>query len=47
MSPMFEPLKARYEKDFVRIDQLAGYVYYGRLTEDEYKLITGEDYPTA
>lgn len=43
MSPMFEVLKTRYEKNFVRKDQLQKYVAFGKITAEEYKQITGED----
>ncbi len=45
MSPMFENLKLRYEKNFVRKDQLQRYVSLGKITAEEYKQITGEDLP--
>ncbi|WMI81610.1 XkdX family protein [Anaerotignum sp. MB30-C6] len=44
-SPMFDSLKARYEKNFVRKDQLAQYVNLMKITATEYKQITGEDVP--
>jgi uncharacterized XkdX family phage protein len=43
MSDMFETLKTRYEKNFVRKDQLQKYVAYGKLTSEEYTEITGEE----
>lgn len=42
-SPMYDSLKARYEKNFVRKDQLQQYVSLGKITAAEYKEITGED----
>lgn len=45
-SPMFYNLKERYEKNFVRKDQLAQYVKFGKITAEEYKEITGEELPT-
>ncbi|WMI82040.1 XkdX family protein [Anaerotignum sp. MB30-C6] len=42
-SPMFDSLKARYEKNFVRKDQLQQYVEFNKITAAEYKEITGED----
>lgn len=42
-SPMFVDLRMRYEKNFVRKDQLQKYVGYGKITTEEYKEITGED----
>lgn len=46
-SPMFENLKLRYEKKFVRKDQLQRYVEFEKLTVAEYKEITGEDFHVA
>ena len=38
---MFETLKQRYEKHFVREDQLRQYVALGLLTEEEFlKIVT-------
>ena len=45
MSPMFENLKLRFKKNFVRKDQLQKYAAFGKITEAEYKEITGEDLP--
>ena len=45
MSPMFENLKLRFEKNFVRKDQLQKFVGFGKITTEEYKDITGEDLP--
>lgn len=42
-SPMFDSLKARYEKNFVRKDQLQQYVKLAKITTTEYKEITGDD----
>lgn len=42
-SKMFDSLKARFEKNFVRKDQLAQYVELKKITAAEYKEITGED----
>ncbi|WMI80891.1 XkdX family protein [Anaerotignum sp. MB30-C6] len=42
-SQMYDSLKARYEKNFVRKDQLAQYVGLKKITTAEYKEITGED----
>lgn len=40
---MFEILKARYERNFVRKDQLQKYVKLGKITQEEYnKIIKGE-----
>ena len=42
---MFENLKLRFEKNFVRKDQLQKFVGFGKITTEEYKDITGEDLP--
>ena len=39
---MFELLKTRYERNFVRKDQLLRYVALGKITEKEYQEIVGE-----
>ncbi|AMJ40467.1 XkdX family protein [Anaerotignum propionicum] len=44
-SLMFGILKTRYEKNFVRKDQLQKYVAFGKITAKEYEQITGEDLP--
>ena len=44
-SPMFDVLKTRYEKNFVRKDQLEKYAGFGKITAEEYKQITGENLP--
>ena len=41
---MFETLKERYEKGFIRKDQLTKYVKLGRITDKEYEEIVGEVY---
>jgi uncharacterized XkdX family phage protein len=41
---MFENIKNRYDKGWVRIDQLRRYVELGVITVEEFKLICGEDY---
>ena len=41
---MFEILEKRYAMNFVRKDQLAQYVRFGKITAEEYKLITNEEY---
>lgn len=41
---MYEVLKKRYEINFVRKDQLKRYVGFGKITPEEYKLITGDEY---
>ena len=42
-SPMYDTLKTRYQKNFVRKDQLQKYMEFGKITAEEYKVITGED----
>lgn len=42
-SPMFELLKTRYKKNFVRIDQLEKYVELGKITQEELEEITGQE----
>jgi len=44
-SPQFENLKTRYEQGRISTNMLCNYVKVGRLTEDEYKEITGFTYP--
>ncbi len=39
---MFEILKKRYEKNFVRKDQLQRYVVLGKITQEEYEKIVGK-----
>lgn len=39
---MFELLKARYERNFVRQDQLLRYMQLGKITKEEYEKIVGE-----
>ena len=46
MSPDFEKWNDRYSKGWANKDQIMRLVVLGRLTEEEYKIITGEDYPT-
>lgn len=41
---MFEKLKNRFEKGWVRIDQLRRYVELGVIVETEFTLICGEEY---
>ncbi len=39
---MFEVLKEKYQKNFVRKDQLLRYVMLGKITQEEYqKIING------
>jgi len=39
---MFEILKQRYERNFVRKDQLQRYVTLGKITQKQYCEIVGE-----
>ena len=39
---MFEILKQRYERNFVRKDQLQRYVALGKITQEQYLDIVGE-----
>lgn len=39
---MFEILKQRYERNFVRKDQLQRYVALGKITQKQYLEIVGE-----
>lgn len=43
-SPQFEHLKERYEQGRISISMLRKYVLGGRITEEEFKEITGEAY---
>jgi len=40
---MFENIKERYEKKWIRIDQLKQYVKLGVITAEQYTEICGED----
>ena len=40
----FDVLKARYEQGRISIEMLRKYVQVGRITEAEFKEITGENY---
>lgn len=50
MSIMFEELKLKYEMNYITKETLKGRVKLGKtkpakgITEEEYKLITGEEY---
>lgn len=41
---MYKKIKQRYDKGYIRKDQLARYVELRVITEEQYKLICGEDY---
>ncbi|NDO45812.1 XkdX family protein [Clostridium sp. MD294] len=43
---MFEILKQRYERNFVRKDQLQRYVTLGKITQKQYLEIVGEKQET-
>lgn len=43
-SPLFDSLKQRYERRFVRLDQLVSYVKFGKITKLEFEEITGTIY---
>lgn len=43
-SKRFATIKARYDKGYIRDDQLRQYVEAGAITPAEYKEITGEVY---
>ncbi|MDG0860335.1 XkdX family protein [Staphylococcus equorum] len=43
--PSFESIKRYYEKHAYTIEDIKFYTKYGALTKEEYKEITGEDYP--
>lgn len=43
---MFERLKQRYERHFVRKDQLQRYVTLGKITQEQYWEIIGEQQET-
>ena len=40
---MYELLKMRYERNFVRKDQLQRYVTLGKITQEQYLDIVGEN----
>lgn len=41
---MYKKIKQRYDKGYIRKDQLARYVELGVISGEQYKLICGEDY---
>ena len=43
-SAQFNTLKTRYEQGRISISMLRKYVLVGRITAEEFKEITGEDY---
>lgn len=43
-SPQYETLKKRWEQKRISEDMLRKYVQAGRITEAEFKEITGENY---
>ena len=44
VSSQFENLKKRYEQGRISINMLRNYVKVGRLTKEEFTLITGIEY---
>ncbi len=44
MSPMYDLIKMKYDKGYIRIDQLRKYVELGVITQEEYKSICWEEY---
>ena len=44
MSPMYNLIKMKYDKGYIRLDQLRKYVELGVITEKEYKSICGEEH---
>ena len=40
----FEKIKRYYDKGLYTIDQVKVFVQGGKITEEEFKMITGEDY---
>lgn len=45
MSRLFNTVKRYYEKGIYSKDDVATFVRAGKITADEYELITGEEYP--
>lgn len=43
-SPKFDKVKAYYDNGFWKISRVREAVVRGWITEEEYKMITGEDY---
>jgi uncharacterized XkdX family phage protein len=43
-STQYNTLKTRYEQGRISIAMLRKYVLVGRITEEEFKTITGEEY---
>ena len=43
-SKMFEKIKARYDKGYIRLDQLHRYVELEAITPEEYEEICGQPY---
>lgn len=44
MSRMYKTVKRFYDRGFYDNDNVATFVRAGRITAEEYKLITGEEY---
>lgn len=45
MSRLFNTVKRYYEKGIYSKDDVATFVRAGKITAEEYELITGEEYP--
>lgn len=41
---MFEKIKSRYDKGYVRLDQLRRYAELGVITTEQYEEICGKEY---
>lgn len=41
---MYKKIKARYDKGYIRTDQLKKYVELGVITAEQYEAICGEEY---
>lgn len=47
MSALYKTVKKYYDMGFYKNEHVALFVEKGKLTAEEYKLITGEDYTPA
>ena len=41
---MYKKIKSRYDKGYIRIDQLKRYVELGIITQEQYETICGKEY---
>lgn len=41
---MYKKIKSRYDKSYIRIDQLKRYVELGIITQEQYETICGKEY---